>query len=238
MSGYLSQEYIKNQQTYYHEDINNTNRIASPGSQYIIQLLKGRYLGDYSNVSGMRVLDVGCGSGFNLVSFSMMGWETYGCEISQDIASFAHGNVKKYGYGAEVVVGENQNIPYPDGYFDLLLSSNVIHYANSEKKISRSIKEYARVLRAGGRVLVMTTHPENWILHNSYKLDDHLYRINCPSDFRNEELFFVFQDQKDLESYFETFFVEIMSGENQTYLFSKCLKNFVLTGLKKSNKAS
>ena len=72
----ISEAFVKKQESYYRSDFKNHERIASPGNQYIVQLIKGGYLEDYTDCHGKRVLDMGCGSGFNMVSFAMMGWKT------------------------------------------------------------------------------------------------------------------------------------------------------------------
>ncbi|MGE5343223.1 MAG: class I SAM-dependent methyltransferase [Candidatus Omnitrophota bacterium] len=233
MASHVSKTFLRKQEGYYRGDERNRNRIASPGSQYLIQLLGGGYLDDYSDCTEKKVLDAGCGAGFNLVGLSMMGFEVYGCDISDDIVAYAEDNVKKFGAHATVVTGENQALPFESGYFDLLVSMNVIHYVNSEAGMTRSIAEYARVLKTGGRLILSTNHPANWILKDAEKLGKNVFRLNCRTDFRHRDLFFVFEDANELRRYFEPDFSHLKIGENQMEFFDKCLRNFVLTGIKK-----
>jgi SAM-dependent methyltransferase len=136
------------------------------------------------------------------------------------------------GLDAEIVVGENQCIPYPPNSFDLLLSANVIHYEHSEEGMKNSILEYARVLRRSGRLLMLTTHPENWLLKGCSWLGKHLARVNNPEDFRNGEILFVFQNEAELKDYFSEQFADIKVGINQLDLFKKKIISFVITGRK------
>ena len=233
MSEGISEQFVTMQTKFYKNDQRNIRRIASPGNQYVIRLLMGGYLGDYSSCPGLKVIDVGCGLGFDLVSFHMMGWDPYGLEISDEIVEQARMNIRRSDFHSKIIVGQNQVIPFPTGYFDLLLSSSVIHYANSEQAVRDTIREYARVLKTNARIILLTTHPDNWILVNGKTLSHNLYRIQQPDDFRNGETFFVFQDEKDIKKYFLEHFDDIKIGINQLEFFSKRIIHFVVTGLKR-----
>ena len=228
----VSRTFRDKQETFYRSDARNLSRIASPGNQYIIQLIKGGYLEYFSSFAGKKMLDMGCGSGFNLVSFAMMGWQSYGCEISKDIVEYAKDNVKRFGFDVEIVVGENKNIPFGSQCFDLLLSTNVIHYVDSEEGMRNNIQEYARILKKQGRILLLTTHPENWILEGSERLNGNLHQITKGDDFRDGEIFFVFQDEQEIGDYFSGSFKEIKIGINRLDFFTKRVLNYVVTGVK------
>jgi arsenite methyltransferase len=55
----------------------------------------------------------------------------------------------------EVVTGDMRDLPFPDASFDVVLSMNAIHnlYAATDRK--KAICEIARVLKPGGRVLIV-----------------------------------------------------------------------------------
>ena len=145
--------------SYYRDEraAQNKGRICVPGMQYLVHLLRGGYLGeDLKNGRNRKLLDVGCGSGFNAVTMSMLGWDVTGCEINEDIVAHAKETCRSYGYEIPVDVGENEHLPYADATFDFLLSMNVIHYAESRQGMERSIREYARILKPGGRILLFT----------------------------------------------------------------------------------
>lgn len=224
-------KFPRKQLDYYKADTSNRNRIASPGKQYFIELIKGGYLEDYSDIKGKSALDIGCGHGYNLVSFCMMGCHAYGCEISADIVEMARKTVNDFGFSAEIKVGTNINIPYENDSFDILLSSNVIHYSGTDNDMRQSIREYARVLKPGARCIIATTHPDNWILSGSKKTADNIYQINNNSDFRNEEMFFVFNNENEIREYFSSYFKNIIIGTNQVFYIKKTIKNWFITGV-------
>ena len=211
----------------------NRGRILAPGAQYLVHLFRGGYLGDdYKDGRGRKLLDVGCGSGFNAVTMCMLGWDVTGCEINETVVDHARKTVAEYGYDIPVDLGENERLRYEDGSFDFLLSMNVIHYAQSREAMDRTVEEYSRVLKPGGRVLVVTTTQDNWLLKNAEYLDSNRMRVRIPGDYRQNEILYVFQNQNELRNMFKPYFSQIRTGKNRTDFFTRTLKHRLLTGVK------
>lgn len=97
---------------------------------------------------GMRVLDVGCGKGF-LVKDLMLecpGLEAFGLDISR----YALMHCEKEVIG-RLHLGSAEDLPFPDGAFDCLLSLNTIHNFNRARAIV-AMREIQRL--SGGRAFV------------------------------------------------------------------------------------
>lgn len=205
-------------------------RVTSPGNQQVLQLLRGGHLGDdFRDGQGRRALDMGFGSGFNCVSLARLGWDVCGCEITQNIVDRATLNLKDYGCKADLRVGENERIPFPDNHVDLLLSVNVIHYVDSRSGVEETIREYARVLRPGGVLLLFSTHPGNWLLKGAETIDSNLTRVKISDDYRRDQTLFVFQNKEEISKAFSAHFNHVQVGENQLDYFNKTLRNWILT---------
>jgi SAM-dependent methyltransferase len=225
--------FIPKMETHYNSDVMNRERLTTPGSQYLLRLLRGGYLGDYTSLEDLKVLDVGCGSGFDLVTIERLGWQAYGCDISQSIINYAAANAAKFGCHPKLKVGENQHLPFEDVQFDILLSNNVIHYLDSADAITEALAEYARVLKPGGRLFLQTGHPENWLLEGALPLGGHLFQVKNQQDFRHEEVLFVFESREMIDEFFSSFFKDLQIGFNCQEYFSKCLKHWVITCLRR-----
>lgn len=97
---------------------------------------------------GMRVLDVGCGKGF-LVKDLMLecpGLEAFGLDIS--LYALMHCEKDVVG---RLHLGTADNLPFPDGTFDCVLSINTIHNLPRPRAI-RALRELQRL--SGGRAYV------------------------------------------------------------------------------------
>lgn len=96
---------------------------------------------------GARVLDVGCGTGFNVRRLSARGFEVTGLEPAEGMRSRAIENNP----GVEIVAGDIELLPFGTNSFDLVTAIEVIRYLRDP---SRAVAELARVLRPGGMAFV------------------------------------------------------------------------------------
>ena len=103
-------------------------------NEVMLKLVFGSYLEKpLAPQKNWKVLDVGCAFGSNLIPFADMGCEVYGIDIHSEITKNAEKVMNARGYNkVEFREGSNRSIPYPDDFFDLILSVNTLHYESSE----------------------------------------------------------------------------------------------------------
>jgi SAM-dependent methyltransferase len=92
-----------------------------------------------------RILDVGCGTGANLLMLSHYG-NAEGVDISNDALAFC----RERGLD-QVKLGAGEKLPYDDGTFDLVTAFDVVEHMDDDLA---GLREMRRVLRPGGRVLL------------------------------------------------------------------------------------
>jgi SAM-dependent methyltransferase len=97
----------------------------------------------------VRVLDVGCGTGTFLGIAAARGAEVAGIDAASGMIEVARERVP----GADLRVGDLEELPWDDGVFDVVTSFIAIQYA---AKPAHGLVEAVRVTRSGGAV-VMTT---------------------------------------------------------------------------------
>lgn len=88
-----------------------------------------------------RILDVGCGKGFLLYDFLefVPNAEIHGIDISK----YAIDNAKKE-IADNLVLGNATSLPWPDSYFDLVISINTFHNLYNYD-LELALKEFERV---------------------------------------------------------------------------------------------
>lgn len=112
---------------------------------------------------GMRMLEVGCGSGFIASHFSDLGFGSGGT-FATDIND--ERQIKK-GYSFHKV--EDTRLPFPNSYFDLIVTNHVVEHVGNLDEQRRHLDEIHRCLKPGG-VLYFAV-PNKWrILEAHYKL--------------------------------------------------------------------
>jgi arsenite methyltransferase len=111
-----------------------------------------------------RVLDMGCGRGaiLCLVAQRVPQGRAVGLDLWRTVDQTgnslraAQRNLEVEGVSdrCELQTGDMVTLPFPDGTFDLVVSSLAIHNVPSGAGRIRAIDEAVRVLKAGGRLLV------------------------------------------------------------------------------------
>ena len=103
------------------------------------------------DVSGTRVLDVGCGTGH--LTRSLTGKNLVaGIDLSAGMLRFAAAK------GLAPVRGSGLDLPFKDGTFDIVLANSVIQLISAGEAF---MGELVRVTRKGGRVIVTTINARN-----------------------------------------------------------------------------
>lgn len=92
-----------------------------------------------------RILDVGCGTGANLLMLSEFG-DAEGVDVSEDALAFC----RERGLD-QVKLGAAEALPYDDGTFDLVTALDVVEHLDDDLA---GLREMRRVLRPGGSVLL------------------------------------------------------------------------------------
>ncbi|RFZ85808.1 class I SAM-dependent methyltransferase [Mucilaginibacter terrenus] len=111
------------------------------------QLLKGTF----SNCQ--TILDAGCGGGRNLIYFLQNGYNVFGVDPNpdavaqvRDMAAVLAPNLPSTNF----IVTPAEDLPFADASFDLVISSAVLHFAETIEHFDAMVTSMWRVLKPGG----------------------------------------------------------------------------------------
>ena len=115
------------------------------------QILRGRI------VPGMRILDAGCGDGRNLVyllrTATSERYEIFGTDADPNaiaavrrLAASLAPTIPAVNFRVETI----EDMSFPDAFFDLVVSSAVLHFATSDHHFQAMLQGMWRVLKPGG----------------------------------------------------------------------------------------
>lgn len=199
-------------------------------NEAMLKIIFGNYLEHKITITeGSRVLDIGCGFGNNLLPFLKKGCACFATEVTAPMAAQTKQILKEQGYSVDAREGTNARLPFEDKYFDLILSINVIHYEGEDGKIQAALKEYRRVLKDHGSMLMLTVGPEHTIIKKAKKEDHRRYRIQ-DHDFRDGTYFYCFEDLQRLKENVEQYFVQVEVGRVTERLMKYDLDFFIAVG--------
>jgi SAM-dependent methyltransferase len=135
-------------------------KCADAAREYMLWTARGRQLHfesslpalTLSNFESKRVLEIGPGWGCNLFRLQQVTPHARGREIDEFYVRFTSIFARLEGVEPpEIDVGAGEELPYADGSFDWVLLFSALQYMD----ITAAVREIARVLAPGGKVLTM-----------------------------------------------------------------------------------
>jgi ubiquinone/menaquinone biosynthesis C-methylase UbiE len=107
-----------------------------------------------------RVIDLGCGTGTNLITLAKTGWQVTGIDFAARAIQIARHKLKKQNINAKLLVGDVTNFKI-DSQFDLALDIGCFH--GVENKVDY-LTQFDRILAPNGF----------WLMYGFFKPDAHL----------------------------------------------------------------
>jgi ubiquinone/menaquinone biosynthesis C-methylase UbiE len=107
--------------------------------------------------SGESVLDVGCGTGtLAILAKEQVGAAGSVCGIDASPEMIARARTKAHKAGVEISfeIAPAQELPFPDGRFDVALATVMLHHLARSAR-AQCLREIKRVLKPNGRALVV-----------------------------------------------------------------------------------
>ena len=110
--------------------------------------------------SGERVLDVACGNGNAALAAARRFARVTGIDYVPALLVRAGSRATADGVALELREGDAEDLPFPDGAFDVVLSTFGVMFAPDQ---DRAAREMLRVCRHGGRVGLASWTPDGFI---------------------------------------------------------------------------
>jgi SAM-dependent methyltransferase len=146
---------------------------AEPGTRRFYELVEAhRYAtewhipsaADFAGARGLKVLEIGCGLGTDGAQFAKAGADYTGVDLTGAAVELSRKHFELFNLPGNFQTADAEKLDFADESFDLVYSHGVLHHTPDTAK---AIREIHRVLRPGGRAIVMLYH------RNSYN-----YRVN------------------------------------------------------------
>jgi ubiquinone/menaquinone biosynthesis C-methylase UbiE len=133
---------------------------------------------------GYRVLDLGCGTGTLalLIKSHHPKADVFGLDADPKVLEIAKAKAARAGLNVRFDHGMAFELPYPDAFFDRVISSLLFHHLTRENK-ERTLREVFRVLRPKGMLHVADWgKAQNWPMRVAFLLVQMLDGFASTSD--------------------------------------------------------
>lgn len=133
---------------------------------------------------GMKVLDVGCGTGNFSIKLAQKGCVVTGIDISDKMLEIARKKVKESSIDIDFYNMNIYRLEFPDQHFDAVFSMAAFEFIHAPQN---AFKELMRVVKPDGLLLIGTIHKNsNWgkLYLESAKKPDSIFRF---ADFKTLE---------------------------------------------------
>jgi len=102
-----------------------------------------------------QVLEIGCGLGTDGARFAAAGADYQAVDLTPQALHFAKANFTSRGLHGKFTQINAEQLPFSDATFDLVYSHGVIHHIPQTERV---VSEMYRVLKPGGKAIVMVYH--------------------------------------------------------------------------------
>lgn len=142
----------------------------------------------FDGLKGREVLDVGCGTGVDLVRFAQGGARPTGVDMAVSAIALARQNFAHREMPVQLLVADGEALPFPSDHFDYVFAHGVVQYTNNGRRL---VEEVYRVLKPGGEAVFQGYNRVSWLnaLSKLMKVDlEHegapVLRKYSPDEFR------------------------------------------------------
>ena len=104
-----------------------------------------------------QVLDVGTGAGLLALLYAELGHDVTGLDFSRAMLEEAQERARRHGLPVEFVRGDAEGLPFKSESFDVV-TNRIVIWSLSNPGVA--VREWARVLKPGGRIVLFGNHPD------------------------------------------------------------------------------
>lgn len=116
-------------------------------------------------------LDVGCGTGTNVIYFAKNGFDSIGVDISRVAIERAKEKASKANVNTKFFVGDVLDLSFLDGKFDLITDLGCFHH-QEEKDYPKFLKQITNKLKTGGTYLLVCFSKNDKFVVGPYKFSE------------------------------------------------------------------
>tara|TARA_Y100000746_G_C15391167_1_gene402285 strand:- start:504 stop:1118 length:615 start_codon:yes stop_codon:yes gene_type:complete len=148
----------------YKDNVNKYEQIYKSGQNHRYPNLNlVRIQGKYLSKNIGKTLDFGFGTGENLIFLRKNGHEMYGLEASKEALKIVKKKISKRKLKKKTYLKHFNNLkklPFKNEFFDNIICLSVISLLKNKKNIQGLLKEFKRILKKNGKIVIDINGPK------------------------------------------------------------------------------
>lgn len=147
-----------------------------------------------------RLLDIGCGSGYDLMHYAEMGCDCYGVDASEEEVKIAQTRFPE----ERIKMGYSYDLPFESKSFDIVVSK---YAPQTFEDVAPFYKEVNRVLKPGGYFLILATSTMRHFLEKTEQPRDY-FKKEVVTSWIYDHTLPLQEISHTMNDYFSNFFFE------------------------------
>ena len=115
---------------------------------FLFSSIISEFHNESTNKKDINILDFGCGTGKLASELALKGYTTYGCDVYKGWGDSKNTTPPQNNF--KIISLAPYKLPFPDDFFDFVISSSVMEHVTNKEEVFREIK---RILKKGGRAI-------------------------------------------------------------------------------------
>lgn len=112
----------------------------------------------FASFAGRRVLEVGCGAGYDALKICEGGAAYTGIDLAPANPARLRTHLAERGFAPRALCADAEKLPFPSASFDVVFSNGVLHHTPD---IAAALREIRRVLAPGGELWLVLYHRDS-----------------------------------------------------------------------------
>ena len=222
----------------HYKNIENYNHLYSSGYDHSfpnidLVRLESAFLAEKR---GGKLLDYGCGTGANSIYLAQSSHLVSAVDASEEAIKLIYKKLKKDQYKSiklnlDIININAKRLDYQDETFDSIVCMSVLSLLGKKENINFLIKEFFRILKPAGRLVIDINGPRSNFVIDGAKISENIYHYKL-KNYSNKIVAYCVNNKKDFSDLFNDF--EIFDiGETYFDACGKYENEYIVCAIKK-----
>ena len=183
----------------------------------------------FENKNG-KLLEYAFGSGCNTIHLLKCGYKIDGIDVSSNWLKRTTQRIKELDYIKNqprlvLLNPDESELPYEDSSFDYLVAMSVLSLLGSEKKIKNLLKEFKRILKPSGKIIIDINDQQSEFSENKKEIEKNVF-LASPVD--KDISCYCLKNENDFKNLIEPFFSIKDLGFSSHRVFGRTITEFII----------